>query len=59
MNTALSFARALEARLTELPPFDFFHMQDWMTALVPWVGSRPALLALSSLESTRRQGAPR
>lgn len=56
MDTALCFARALEARLASLPPFDFFHMQDWMTALVPWVGTRPALLALSSLESTRRQG---
>ncbi len=58
VNAALAFARSLESRLAELPPFDFFHMQDWMTALVPWVGSRPALLALSSLESTRRQGAP-
>jgi glycosyltransferase involved in cell wall biosynthesis len=56
VNAALSFAHALERRLADLPAFDFFHMQDWMTALVPWVGSRPALLALSSLESARRQG---
>jgi glycosyltransferase involved in cell wall biosynthesis len=57
VNAALAFARALEVRLADLPPFDFFHMQDWMTALVPWVGTRPALLALSTIESTRRQGA--
>ncbi len=53
---ALSFARGVEEQLQRLPPFDLFHMQEWMTALVPWVGMRPTALALSSIESTRRSG---
>ena len=56
--SALSFARSLEARLRDLPPFDLFHLQDWMTGLAPWLGTRPAVLAMTSLECTRRSGAP-
>jgi len=58
VEKALGFARALEGQLAVLPSFNLFHMQEWMTALVPWLGTRPAVLALSSLETTRRNGAP-
>lgn len=58
VDAALAFARALEAALAQLPSFDYFHMQDWMTALVPWLGTRPATVALSSIEATRRNGTP-
>ncbi len=56
IDTALAFARSLETCLRGLPPFDYFHMQEWMTALVPWMGTRPATLALTSIEPTRRNG---
>jgi glycosyltransferase involved in cell wall biosynthesis len=56
VDTALAFARALEAELEHLPPFDHFHIQEWMTGLVPWLGTRAATVALSSIELTRRNG---
>ena len=55
---ALAFARALEERLAGLPSFDYFHVQEWMTGLVPWLGTRPATVALTSVEATRRNGTP-
>jgi glycosyltransferase involved in cell wall biosynthesis len=58
LETAVSFARAAEKRLDELAPFDLFHLHEWMTGLAPWIGSRPTVLSLSSVESIRRNGAP-
>lgn len=56
IEAGLAYARCLEARLSGLPAFDCFHVQDWMTGLVPWLATRPAIVALSSLEATRRNG---
>ena len=53
VEIARAFARAAEARLEELPPFDLIHMHEWMTGLGTWVGHRPAVLSLSSIEAVR------
>ncbi|MFO0927885.1 MAG: DUF4912 domain-containing protein [Gemmataceae bacterium] len=53
---ARSFARAAERSLERLPPFDLIHLHEWMTGLGPWVGHRPTVLSLSSIEATRRTG---
>jgi glycogen(starch) synthase len=58
IDRALSFARAAEKGLQELPPFDLFHIHEWMAGLAPWIGTRPTVLSLSSLETTRRSGEP-
>jgi glycosyltransferase involved in cell wall biosynthesis len=58
IDRALSFARAAEKRLGQLPPFDLFHVHEWMAGLAPWIGTRPTVLSLSSLETTRRSGEP-
>jgi glycosyltransferase involved in cell wall biosynthesis len=58
IDRALAFARAAEKRLQELPPFDLFHVHDWMAGLAPWIGTRPTVLSLGSLETTRRSGEP-
>lgn len=55
---ALAFVRAAEARLNELERFNLFYLQEWMAALMPWLGTRPAALAMTSIEATRRNGAP-
>src|SRR5262249_4850240 len=56
IDQALIFARAAEKRLAEFPPFDLLHLCEWMTGLAPWIGTRPTVLSLSSIESTRRNG---
>ncbi len=56
VEVALNFAKAVEKHLQDLPPFDLFHLHEWMTGLAPWVGTRPTVLSLSSLEATRRNG---
>jgi glycogen(starch) synthase len=56
VETALSFARQAEQRLREMPPFDLFHLHEWMTALAPWTGMRATVLSLTSIEKTRRNG---
>lgn len=56
VEAALGFARALEARLAGQARFDCFHVQEWMTGLVPWLSTRPATVAFSSIESLRRNG---
>jgi glycogen(starch) synthase len=56
VEAARVFARAAEDRLGELPPFDLIHMHEWMSALGRWVGHRPTVLSLSSIEATRRNG---
>lgn len=53
---ARSFARAAERSLERLPPFDLIHLHEWMTGLGPWVGHRPTVLSLGSIEATRRSG---
>ncbi len=56
LGWAKSYARAAERRLQELPPFDLHHLQEWMTGLAAGLGERPYVLALSSVEATRRNG---
>ncbi len=58
VEAARAFARAAEDRLGDLPPFDLIHMHEWMSALGRWVGHRPTVLSLSSIEATRRNGHP-
>jgi glycosyltransferase involved in cell wall biosynthesis len=58
VEVAHSFARSLEDRLAQLPPFDLIHMHEWMTGMGTWVGHRPAVLSLCSIEATRRAGGP-
>lgn len=56
LELAESFADRARARLAELPPFDLVHLHEWMTGLGDWVGNRPSVLSISSIESTRRTG---
>jgi hypothetical protein len=58
VELARSFAARAEERLTELPPFDLIHLHEWMAGLGGWVGHRPAVLSLSSIEATRRTAEP-
>ncbi len=58
IELAVNFAHAAEKRLEGLPAFDLFHLHEWMTGLSPWIGSLPTILSLSSIEATRRNGAP-
>jgi glycosyltransferase involved in cell wall biosynthesis len=51
---ALNYGRAAEKRLLDLPPFDVFHHHEWTTCLVPWFGTRPTVMSLTSIEATRR-----
>lgn len=51
---ARSFARSAEECLERLPPFDLIHLHEWMTGLGSWVGHRPTVLSLGSIEATRR-----
>lgn len=53
---AYQFAQAAEKRLNELPPFDLFHHHEWSTAVLPWLGTQPTVLSLSSTEAVRRNG---
>ncbi len=58
MEQAAAFRSAALERLYDFPPFDLIHLHEWMTGLAPRLGHQPAVLSLSSLESTRRNGAP-
>ena len=60
-GSPLEQARSLRPRRPtaasrELPPFDLIHLHEWMTGLGPWLGDRPTVLSLSSVEATRRNG---
>ena len=58
-DQARAFARAAEARLRDLPLFDLYHLHEWLSGLdIPLRAGRPAVLSLSSVEATRRNGAP-
>ncbi len=56
VEQALAFARAAEGAIQPLPPFDLFNIHEWCAGLAPWLGTRPTVLLLSSLELTRRGG---
>ncbi len=58
IEQAKAFAEAARARLADLPPFDLVHLHEWMTGLDSWVGQRPTVLSLSSIEATRRNNGP-
>jgi glycosyltransferase involved in cell wall biosynthesis len=58
VERAQAFARAAEEHLAALPAFDLFHLHEWMAGLVRRPEGRPAVLSLSSVEATRRNGAP-
>lgn len=56
VDAALGYARAAETRLQDFPVFDLLHLCEWMTGLAPWIGTKPTVLSLSSIEATRRNG---
>ena len=56
VELARSFAQRAAAAIAEEPPFDLIHLHEWMTGLGGWVGHRPTVLSLSSIEATRRTG---
>lgn len=56
LELARSFSDRVQARLDALPPFDLIHLHEWMTGLGGWIGQRPSVLSLSSIEVTRRTG---
>jgi len=56
VEMALGFVHAVESSLTDLPRFDFFHLSEWLTGLVPWIAMRPTVLSLTSTESVRCGG---
>jgi glycogen(starch) synthase len=58
LEVARSFTEAAAGRLRELPPFDLLHLHEWMTGGVPRPGGCPAVLSLTSVEATRRNGSP-
>ncbi|MFN4260072.1 MAG: glycosyltransferase [Gemmataceae bacterium] len=57
LDIALNYARSAEQVLLQFPPFDLYHVHEWITGLAPWIGTRPTVLSLSSIESVRRNGA--
>jgi glycogen(starch) synthase len=57
VDHARAFGQAAEKRLQDFPAFDLVHLHEWLTGSVPCRG-RPAVLSLSSLEVTRRNGTP-
>lgn len=57
IHTAQAFARTVEARLHEAPTFDLLHHHEWTTGLAGARLRQPRILSLTSLESTRRNGA--
>jgi len=59
VERAAAFARAAESRLRDFPPFDLYHLHEWMSAMeFARPGGRPTVLSVSSVEATRRNGAP-
>lgn len=58
LDVAIRFARATEERMQEIGSFDLIHLHEWMTGLAAWIGTRPTVLSMTSLEVTRRNGKP-
>lgn len=56
IDQARAFADRAQKRFAELPPFDLVHLNEWMTGWGGWVGQRPTVLSLGSIEATRRNG---
>jgi glycosyltransferase involved in cell wall biosynthesis len=56
LASAQAFARGVESRLVEAPPFDLLHHHEWRTGLAALRLRVPHILSLTSLESTRRNG---
>jgi glycosyltransferase involved in cell wall biosynthesis len=58
LELSRDFARAAEGALAAFPRFDLIHLHDWITGYAAWFGARTAVLSLSSIEATRRNGSP-
>jgi glycogen(starch) synthase len=58
IEIARAFARACEDRFAQMPPFDLIHAHEWMTSTGDWLGYRPTVLSLHTIESTRRGDRP-
>jgi glycosyltransferase involved in cell wall biosynthesis len=58
LAAAQCFAANTEQQLRQLPPFDVLHLHEWGSGLGAWVGTRPTVLSLHSIEATRRNGTP-
>jgi glycosyltransferase involved in cell wall biosynthesis len=58
VEQARAFAQAAASRLGELPPFDVIHLHEWMAGLGSWHTNARTVLSLTSIEATRRNGAP-
>lgn len=56
IDRARSFAAAVESRLAEMPPFDLFHVHEWMAGLITLKVSRPTVFSLTSVEAVRCNG---
>jgi glycosyltransferase involved in cell wall biosynthesis len=57
VEQARAFGQAARERLDEFDPFDLYHIHEWMSALdFPRPDGRAAILSLSSVEATRRNG---
>ena len=58
VDMALAWGRAAEAALAPLGRLDLCHLHEWMSALVPWSGSLPTVLSLTSTEQIRAASGP-
>jgi glycosyltransferase involved in cell wall biosynthesis len=58
LQAAQEFARAAEDYLHSAPDFDLLHHHEWLSGLAASQFQRPRVLSLTSLETTRRNGAP-
>jgi glycosyltransferase involved in cell wall biosynthesis len=56
LDCARNFAAAAEACLSELQPFDLFHIHEWMAGLIALKGNRPTVFSLTSVEAVRCNG---
>ena len=56
VKQATRFATGVEKKLATLPHFDLFHVHEWIAGKAPWITRRPAILSVTSLELTRRNG---
>ena len=55
---AKAFSQAAAARLRDFAPFDLIHLHEWMTGVGNHANAQPTIRSVSSLEVTRRNGAP-
>jgi glycosyltransferase involved in cell wall biosynthesis len=57
VELAERFGRAVNLSVSALPAFDLFHVHEWIAGVAPWITTRPAVLSLASIETSRRNGA--